>query len=80
MFASIAFTLAVAVSQPLYLSISDAVGRKAPLYVAMLLLTVGSIVFAVAQSIKVIIVARSIQGLGGYASMLGQFSQREKSL
>lgn len=68
MFASIAFTLAVAVSQPLYLSISDAVGRKVPLYVAILLLAVGSIVFAVAQSIMVVIIGRLIQGLGGYAS------------
>ncbi|KAK6827662.1 MFS general substrate transporter [Apiospora arundinis] len=58
MFASIAFTLAVAVSQPLYLSISDAVGRKVPLYVAMLLLAVGSIVFAVAQSIMVVIIGQ----------------------
>ncbi|KAK8867747.1 MFS general substrate transporter [Apiospora arundinis] len=65
MFASIAFTLAVAVSQPLYLSISDAVGRKVPLYVAILLLAVGSIVFAVAQSIMVVIIGRLIQGLGG---------------
>ncbi|KAI1206361.1 MFS general substrate transporter [Annulohypoxylon truncatum] len=64
-FASIAFTLAVAVSQPLYLSISDAVGRKVPLYVAMVLFTVGSILFAVARSITVLIVGRLIQGLGG---------------
>lgn len=64
-FASIAFTLAVAISQPLYLSISDAVGRKIPLYFAMVLFTVGSILFAVAQSITVVIVGRLIQGLGG---------------
>ncbi|KAI0101310.1 MFS general substrate transporter [Nemania sp. FL0031] len=65
LFASIAFTLAVAVSQPLYLSISDAIGRKAPLYVAVLLLAVGSIVFALAPSINIVIVGRLIQGLGG---------------
>ncbi|KAI1088168.1 MFS general substrate transporter [Rostrohypoxylon terebratum] len=64
-FASIAFTLAVAISQPLYLSISDAIGRKAPLYVGMILFTAGSIVFAVARSMTVLIVGRLIQGLGG---------------
>ncbi|KAI1171314.1 MFS general substrate transporter [Nemania sp. FL0916] len=64
-FASIAFTLAVAVSQPLYLSISDALGRKAPFYVALVLFTVGSILFAVARSIEVVIVGRLVQGLGG---------------
>ncbi|KAI0835064.1 major facilitator superfamily domain-containing protein [Hypoxylon sp. FL0890] len=64
-FASIAFTLAVAISQPLYLSISDAIGRKMPLYTAMILFTVGSITFAVARSITVVIAGRLIQGLGG---------------
>ncbi|KAI1758850.1 MFS general substrate transporter [Hypoxylon sp. FL1150] len=64
-FASIAFTLAVAVSQPIYLSVSDAVGRKIPLYFAMVLFTVGSILFAVAPSIRVVIAGRLIQGLGG---------------
>ncbi|KAI1382725.1 MFS general substrate transporter [Hypoxylon trugodes] len=65
LFASIAFTLAVAISQPLYLSISDVVGRKVPLYIAMVLFTVGSILFAVARSITVVIVGRLVQGLGG---------------
>lgn len=67
-FASIAFTLAVAISQPLYLSISDAIGRKVPFYTGMVLFTVGSILFAAGQSIKVVIAGRLIQGLGGYAS------------
>ncbi|KAI5921034.1 hypothetical protein F4810DRAFT_679838 [Camillea tinctor] len=64
-FASIAFTLAVAISQPLYLSILDAIGRKVPLYVAMVLFTVGSIHFAVSQSITVVIAGHLIQGFGG---------------
>lgn len=67
-FASTAFTLAVAISQPIYLSISDAIGRKIPLYAAMVLFTVGSILFAIAQSIMVVFTGRLIQGLGGYAS------------
>lgn len=69
-FASIAFTLAVAISQPLYLAISDAIGRKAPLYTAMVLFTVGSILFAVAETMTVAIVGRLIQGLGGLVSHL----------
>lgn len=66
-FASIAFTLAVAISQPLYLAISDAIGRKIPLYAGIILFTVGSILFAVAKNIKVAIAGRLIQGFGGYA-------------
>lgn len=65
-FASIAFTLAVAISQPLYLSTSDVIGRKIPLYIAMILFTIGSILFAVAPSITVVIAGRLIQGFGGY--------------
>ncbi|CAG8953640.1 hypothetical protein HYFRA_00010099, partial [Hymenoscyphus fraxineus] len=64
--ANIAFTLAVAISQPLYLSVSDAVGRKIPLYVSMLLFTIGSIMFALARSIGVVIAGRLVQGFGGY--------------
>jgi MFS family permease len=64
-FASIAFTLAVAISQPLYLAISDAIGRKIPLYAGMALFTLGSILFAVAQNITTAIAGRLIQGLGG---------------
>ncbi|XXH00077.1 hypothetical protein Hte_006419 [Hypoxylon texense] len=56
-FASIAFTLAVAISQPLYLSVSDAAGRKQ--------FIVGSILFAVARSMTLVIAGRLIQGLGG---------------
>ena len=68
LFESIAFTLAVAVSQPLYLSISNAVGRKIPLYVTMVLITVGSVLFAIAPNITVVIVGHLIQGLDGQAS------------
>jgi MFS family permease len=57
--------LGVVVTQPIYASVSDILGRKLPLYAAMLLFAVGSIVFAVAQSMSVVIAGRVLQGLGG---------------
>jgi hypothetical protein len=57
--------LAVTIVQPIYTSTSDVVGRKIPLYIALLLFAVGSIVFAVAQSMGVLICGRVLQGLGG---------------
>lgn len=57
--------LAVAITQPIYTSLSDVLGRKLPLYLSMLLFFVGCIIFAVAQSMPVVIAGRVIQGLGG---------------
>ena len=53
------------VTQPIYITVSDALGRKLPLYVAFLLFFVGSIVFGVAHKMPVLIVGRILQGLGG---------------
>lgn len=50
--------------QPIYTTFSDIFGRKLPLYAAFFLFFVGSIVFAVAQSMPIIILGRAIQGLG----------------
>ena len=50
--------------QPLYTILSEAVGRKGPLYVAFLLFGGGSIAFACAESLPGIIVARVLQGSG----------------
>ncbi|PYI06454.1 putative efflux pump antibiotic resistance protein [Aspergillus sclerotiicarbonarius CBS 121057] len=63
--ASISFTLAVVVVQPIYTSVSDIIGRKLPLYAAFFLFFVGSIVFSVAPSMAVLILGRVLQGLGG---------------
>jgi hypothetical protein len=57
--------LSVVITQPLYTSASDVIGRKPLLYGAFLFFFVGSIVFAVAQSMAVVILGRVIQGLGG---------------
>ncbi|KAE8369551.1 major facilitator superfamily domain-containing protein [Aspergillus caelatus] len=58
-------TLAVVVIQPIYTSISDIIGRKAPLYIAIGLFFIGSIAFSVAKSMAVIILGCVLQGLGG---------------
>lgn len=50
---------------PTYASASDVLGRKIPLYTSYFLFLVGSIVFATANSMAVVIVGRLLQGLGG---------------
>lgn len=57
--------LAVIVTQPLYSAVSNACGRQGPLHIALLLFTVGSIVFATAHSMPVLIIGRALQGIGG---------------
>ncbi|KAK8115463.1 Major facilitator superfamily domain- general substrate transporter [Apiospora sp. TS-2023a] len=65
LWASIVYLLAVAVTQPLYSTVSDAFGRKYPLFVAFILFFLGSIIFATAQSMVAVIMGRVLQGLGG---------------
>ncbi|RDW58844.1 hypothetical protein BP6252_13320 [Coleophoma cylindrospora] len=62
--ASLAFILGVAVTQPIYASISDVVGRKSTLYASIILFGIGSIVFATAKDMNVLVVGRLIIGLG----------------
>lgn len=62
--ASIAFILGAAITQPIYVSTSDVLGRKNPLRVSMILYAVGAIVFALARSMSVVIVGRIFRGLG----------------
>ncbi|OCK74692.1 MFS general substrate transporter [Lepidopterella palustris CBS 459.81] len=61
--ASISFILGVAVTEPIYVSVSDVLGRKLPLYSSMVLFAIGAIVFATAQNMSVVIAGRLIQGL-----------------
>ncbi|VUC30987.1 unnamed protein product [Clonostachys rosea] len=63
--ASISYLLVVAVTQPLYATLSDTLGRKPCLYAAYLLFAAGSIVFALAKEMSGVIVGRVLQGLGG---------------
>ncbi|KAI1110622.1 MFS general substrate transporter [Nemania sp. NC0429] len=62
--ASTAFILGVAITQPIYVSVSDVLGRKGPLYGSMVLFAAGSIVFAVAPNMAALIAGRVIQGFG----------------
>ncbi|KAF3025656.1 hypothetical protein E8E14_013566 [Neopestalotiopsis sp. 37M] len=62
--ASISFILGVAITQPIYVSVSDVLGRKQPLYASMILFMIGAVVFATADSMIVLIIGRLIQGLG----------------
>ncbi|KAF4969486.1 hypothetical protein FSARC_3272 [Fusarium sarcochroum] len=63
--ANLSYTLCGLVMQPVWASISDAFGRKPPLYACIVLFFVGSITFAVAQNMRTIIVGRVLQGFGG---------------
>lgn len=63
--ANLAYMLADVVTLPLYASASDVLGRKLPLYTAFVFAVCGSIVFARAHSMQMVIVGRLIQGLGG---------------
>ncbi|RYP55369.1 hypothetical protein DL768_000124 [Monosporascus sp. mg162] len=63
--ASISFTLGIAITQPIYVSISDVLVRKPPLYASLVLFVVGAIVFAVADDMAVLIAGCLVQGLGG---------------
>lgn len=51
--------------QPVWAGISDAFGRKPPLYVCMVLFLIGSIIFALAQNMNTVVAARVLQGFGG---------------
>ncbi|PVH93499.1 MFS general substrate transporter [Periconia macrospinosa] len=62
--ASLSFLLAVAVFQPIYTSLSETFGRMGPLYSTFVWFVLGSIVFAVARSMPVLIVGRIFQGIG----------------
>lgn len=63
--ASISFMLAVAVVQPIYVTVSDVLGRRAPLFAGLTLFSIGAVVFALATSMKMAIAGRVLQGLGG---------------
>lgn len=62
--ANIAFLLAVVIVQPIYTSVSNVMGRMMPLYISFFFFILGSIVFAVAQDMTVLIAGRVLEGLG----------------
>ena len=63
--ASLCFLLAVVAVMPIITSLSDVLGRKIPLYASFIIFITGSIVFALANSMGILIRGRVLQGLGG---------------
>ena len=59
------FLLSSTVFQPAFASLSDILGRKPLLLLALLFFTVGAIIGALAQDFTSLLVGRSIQGIGG---------------
>lgn len=60
-----AYLLGMTVTMPLYGRLSDQLGRKPMLLVAIALFTIGSLVGAIANDMTVLIGSRAVQGLGG---------------
>ncbi len=50
---------------PIITSLSDVLGRKIPLYASFVVFIAGSIVFALANNMGILILGRVLQGLGG---------------
>ncbi|KAG5926954.1 hypothetical protein E4U42_002773 [Claviceps africana] len=63
--ANLAYSLCGLVMQPIWASVSQAFGRKYPLFASLALFMVGSVVFALAQQMNTLIAGRVLQGLGG---------------
>lgn len=65
-----AYMFGVAIGQLVYGPVSDRFGRKAPLYVALLVYVVGSLGCAWASSMQMLVVSRFLQALGGCAGVV----------
>ncbi len=61
------YMLGVAVTQLVYGPVSEGVGRKLPISFGLLLMTLGSFVCVLANSINILIVGRLLQGCGAGA-------------
>ena len=64
------FILASTITMPIYGKLSDLLGRKALLVVAILVFMAGSVLGALAGNIEFLIAARVVQGLGGGGLMI----------
>jgi DHA1 family bicyclomycin/chloramphenicol resistance-like MFS transporter len=65
-----AFFIAVSLGQSIYGPLSDMIGRKAPLYLGLVLFSIGSIGCALAPNIEVLIGFRFVQGIGACGGMV----------
>lgn len=64
------FILAMTIMMPIYGKLSDLLGRKPLLIIAISLFLVGSVFGGVADSMTQLIIARAIQGIGGGGLMI----------
>lgn len=60
-----AYILASTIMMPIYGKMSDLIGRKGPLVVAILTFMLGSVIGALAPDMGILIIGRVVQGLGG---------------
>ncbi|MEV7960720.1 MDR family MFS transporter [Oerskovia paurometabola] len=65
-----AFILASTITMPIYGKVSDVLGRKPLLLTAILLFMAGSVIGALAGDMNLLIVGRTVQGLGGGGLMI----------
>ena len=61
----ISFLLTTVLFQPIHTILSDIFGRKLVLYICIGFFGVGSIVVACAKSMEILILGRTVQGIGG---------------
>ena len=61
----VAYLLANTIAAPIYGRLGDALGRKRMLYVALSIIMAASILGALAPNLWVLVLARTLQGLGG---------------
>ena len=62
------FFVALAVGQIVYGPVSDAVGRRGPIFAGLVLFVIGSVLAALAPGIGLLIAARFVQGIGAAAT------------
>ncbi|KAI9773732.1 MAG: hypothetical protein M1839_002030 [Geoglossum umbratile] len=67
--AATSYLLASAAFQPLLSSLSDVFGQRSTLLCSLLLFTAGTIIAALAQNFTLLLVGRSVQGVGGSGIM-----------
>ncbi|MFI0451154.1 MDR family MFS transporter [Actinomadura sp. 6N118] len=69
-----AYTLATAVSTPVWGKLGDMYGRKGVFLTSIVIFLIGSMLAGVSQDMTQLIVFRAVQGLGGGGLMVGAFA------
>ncbi|CAH1648470.1 Bcr/CflA family efflux transporter [Chelatococcus asaccharovorans] len=66
----VSFFAALVIGQLIYGPVSDAIGRKRPIYAGLVLFVIASIGCALAESVEMLIALRFVQGIGACAGMV----------